>query len=102
MQTADIENIYLRVYIQETSMMLTSTITIVYSTITLISLKIWALPENHPDPPNILPPPVKEVQGFIHPKLFFSNYQNVHEPVIFRGGAQVLPAFGKWTDKYLK
>ena len=44
--------------------------------------------------------PVSEIQGFVSPDDFFSDYVIPGQPVIFRGAGRDFPAHNNWSDEY--
>ena len=44
--------------------------------------------------------PVHEVQGFISPEVFFSDYVIPGLPVVFKGAVRDFPAHQVWSDEY--
>lgn len=46
--------------------------------------------------------PAVELDKFPEPEDFFVNYVKKEVPFVVRGGAQIMAAYSKWTDDYLK
>lgn len=46
-------------------------------------------------------PGVQEITQFPYPGQFFEDYVRNGRPVVFKGLAEFVPAFQKWTDEYL-
>ncbi|XP_001630801.3 uncharacterized protein LOC5510344 [Nematostella vectensis] len=43
---------------------------------------------------------LESLETFPEPKEFFEKYASKKQPVLFKGGAKLSPAFEKWTDEY--